>query len=1072
MLNLNLNAQTIEKDTLIARNWLNKAKELKKSSKFDEALINLEEAKNIYQTYKLDDLLLRCELEKGGILTGKRDLNKAFEILSVAAEKLKSSEGENNALYSDFLNKIGLVYAYAGNYTLAEENWQKTLKIRKKVYGNKHLKVTNSLNNLGGLYTWTGDYYKSIRYHKETLKLRKELLPDNDLSIAVSLNNLGSVYNELGSFDIALDYYSESLKIKKTHLDPLDPGLASIYNNLGVIYFRLGEYERSITNYNNALLIRQKSVGENHSNTADVYANIAVVFNAKGEYNRALEFHMKALLVFENTYGEKHPSTAKAYRDIGAVYLNMGNDEKASDFINKALQITESIYGNNNKHTANLLVALGVIMYENHRDETALDYYLKALIIQKEIYEEAHYDIAETLRHIGIIYKEKKQFDKAFDYYNESLTICLKIFGDKHPKTVQIYNLLANLYDAQSDYETELIYLQKALVSNIEYFNNLDLKSNPDLNSDTTVYFDQKRLIETLKRKADVYAKIYLRDNKIEDLTESYFVYEILDIVINRTKSTLANTKDKIDLAKDMSDIYEKAIPVCMKLFQESNLPKYFYKAFEYSEMNKAGILLEALASAEAKKFAGIPDSLIRYENELLSQIAYFRTRISEKPMDYKSRLELFSLKREYNDFIKQIEFQYQDYYNLKYNPYKVKINEIKSILDSKTAVISYFTTERSDFIYIFVIQNDRADIRFVLKTDKFDDNLNVFRMCFFSNKEANMKSFAQKGHYLYKQLIPKIVTEDKKIKNLIIIPDGNLGQIPFEVLLTKEYDGTWDAYHEYPYLVKKYAVSYSYSVNLFHKTFSKEKQKDIEITELNDWLALAPVFDDEHQKGVSKKTRELLKTIDESEKTNTRAFMLNGEYITHLPGSENEVKAIYNEFKSKEKKALLKTHMEANEAFVKSNEFENFKYIHIATHGFVNSESPDLSGILLAQDSTGGNDGVLYMGEIFNLRLHSELVVLSACETGLGKYERGEGVIGLTRALLYAGTKNIIVSLWQVSDESTEQLMIDFYKDFLDKYDDTEEFSEALRSAKLKLINEGKYAHPFYWSPFILIGK
>lgn len=124
------------------------------------------------------------------------------------------------------------------------------------------------------------------------------------------------------------------------------------------------------------------------------------------------------------------------------------------------------------------------------------------------------------------------------------------------------------------------------------------------------------------------------------------------------------------------------------------------------------------------------------------------------------------------------------------------------------------------------------------------------------------------------------------------------------------------------------------------------------------------------------------------------------------------------------------------------------------------------------AQDTISGNDGILYMGEIFNLKLNSELMVLSACETGLGKYERVEGVIGLTRALLYAGTKNIIVSLWQVSDKSTEKMMIDFYKDYLNNYDDLYEFNYSLRSAKLKLIKEGKYAHPFFWSPFILIGK
>ena len=161
-----------------------------------------------------------------------------------------------------------------------------------------------------------------------------------------------------------------------------------------------------------------------------------------------------------------------------------------------------------------------------------------------------------------------------------------------------------------------------------------------------------------------------------------------------------------------------------------------------------------------------------------------------------------------------------------------------------------------------------------------------------------------------------------------------------------------------------------------------------------------------------------------------------------------------------------------ANEEFLKSKEVEKYKYLHFATHGFVNTEKPELSGILLAQDSTLNEDGILYSGEIYNLKLNADLTVLSACETGLGEIKKGEGLIGLTRALLYAGSKNIIVSLWKVADNSTSDLMIDFYKNLLNEEQEKQEFSQALQQAKLKMIDEGKYAHPFYWSPFILIGK
>jgi CHAT domain-containing protein len=295
---------------------------------------------------------------------------------------------------------------------------------------------------------------------------------------------------------------------------------------------------------------------------------------------------------------------------------------------------------------------------------------------------------------------------------------------------------------------------------------------------------------------------------------------------------------------------------------------------------------------------------------------------------------------------------------------------------------------------------------------------------------------------------------------------------IPFETLLTENpEDKEWK---ELPYLIKKYNISYSYSANLFYKTFPKEPTTKIEYADLNDWLAFAPVFDDSNTAGLSMRTRELLEQLDSEldDTTGTRGILIKGGYIRPLPGTENEVQAIFKQFDEKDKKALVQIKKNANEEFIKSGELRKYRLLHFATHGFVNTWKPELSGILLAQDTTINEDGILYSGEIYNLKLNADLTVLSACETGLGKIKKGEGLIGLTRALLYAGSKNIIVSLWKVADKSTSDLMIDFYKNLLEAKQEKQEFSQALQQAKLKMIDEGKYAHPFYWSPFILIGK
>lgn len=159
-----------------------------------------------------------------------------------------------------------------------------------------------------------------------------------------------------------------------------------------------------------------------------------------------------------------------------------------------------------------------------------------------------------------------------------------------------------------------------------------------------------------------------------------------------------------------------------------------------------------------------------------------------------------------------------------------------------------------------------------------------------------------------------------------------------------------------------------------------------------------------------------------------------------------------------------------ANEKKLKSAKLGNYQYIHLATHGFVNEQSPELSGLLLAHDTTGQDeDNVLYMGELYNLQLQADLVTLSACETGLGKMVEGEGVVGLSRALTYAGAQNILVSLWKVNDASTAALMVDFYKILIQA--DEQEISSALREAKLAMIKTGKFSDPYYWSAFVLMG-
>jgi CHAT domain-containing protein len=208
---------------------------------------------------------------------------------------------------------------------------------------------------------------------------------------------------------------------------------------------------------------------------------------------------------------------------------------------------------------------------------------------------------------------------------------------------------------------------------------------------------------------------------------------------------------------------------------------------------------------------------------------------------------------------------------------------------------------------------------------------------------------------------------------------------------------------------------------------------------------------------------------VQSAQKTDSasRAFTLNGDYIVPLPATRVEVQQINRIHANKGVLTKFFIEAAAREELIKKGELDHFDYIHFATHGFVNAQYPELSGLLLTQDARSSEDGILYTGEILGLNLDADLVTLSACETALGKKIEGEGVRGLTTSFLFAGAKNVVASLWKVADESTSQLMIAFYNELLAGKDK----ASALRAARLSLLRDERYHHPYYWAPFIQIG-
>ena len=398
------------------------------------------------------------------------------------------------------------------------------------------------------------------------------------------------------------------------------------------------------------------------------------------------------------------------------------------------------------------------------------------------------------------------------------------------------------------------------------------------------------------------------------------------------------------------------------------------------------------------------------------------------------------------------LDRNYHSYYQLKYKEKDISIESLQSVLDKRSAILEYFLSD--SILYVFVLKKQSIDNLSIKLNFPVIDEVIKFRE---SLQNIDINNYISSASSLYKILIKPVEQKISNTKNLIIIPDGILYYLPFEALLSEKVKIKEDInYSGLPYLVKKFNISYLFSTSFLQPRTETRKNS-------YSFAGFAPVFSDKNN-GLIKKIKN-----DSTIAQLKRAIEINNKKYSELPETKNEVEGILALFKKNNLSGIDFISENAKEEVLKSDSMKNYYFIHIATHGFINEEKPKLSGIIFTdQNNSPGQDGILYPDEIYNLNLNADLVVLSACESGLGKVIKGEGIIGLTRGFIYAGAKNIVVSLWQVADKSTSELMIEFYKEILSG----KNFSTALREAKLKLIRGGKYSYPLEWSPFILIGK
>ncbi|MBB6461112.1 CHAT domain-containing protein [Flammeovirga kamogawensis] len=834
---------------------------------------------------------------------------------------------------------------------------------------------------IGKVYGQKGLYTKANEY------LNKNSLDNSLLSYAEILNTKGYLAQQQGYPTAALNYLNDAFKITEASEKSLYKSKISIetLSLIAISNWQLGAQEDAIDYGKEALNISNKI--NDDIDIANCNINLGLLYSKTDTY-KAQYYYEKALEEYIKVYPtENHPA-------IASIYIN-----------------------------------LGITFEKNYFTDKAISSFEKAASIWEKTYGGDHPNVAFAYTYIAEAYLKKNQGDLANEFYDFALTQYQNVFGEKHPEIANIYIKLGEIAFKTGETQKAIDFYQKALIANNKDFNDSNIYATPEVNN----YLNPFTNIVALQKKAFALKKRhYQKTLKRQDLICGYNSLYLAHNIIENVRAGQKNKEDKIQLSAITNDVYSDGIQICIALSEASISSQIWIEnAFQFVEWSKSASLLEAIQETNAKSFAGIPDKLIVKEEHIQEEIhSIEQALIKSDKIEERDILEskLFEKEKELENHIKLLENEYPNYFDLKYNHTSFSYKDVKEKLTENEAIISYFISEKDEKLYIFVATSSNLKIYKEEFTQELQDEIisletglkfNFDEIVFMSSK------------YLSDILFPFILPN--KINHLIFLLDGRINNIPMDVLFTEVVGDEMLKPVDYPFLTKKYAISYNYSSTLALNTKSIDKNETMNIA------CFAPIFF--------------------RDSTGTDNF-------NQLDGTLSEVREIDKVFKEKNWLSSAYLYDKAKKSILKSEKIKDYTHLHFATHGLVDEEHPNQSFIYLVNENK--SEGLLYASEIYNLEFNADLVTLSACETGLGKLTKGEGLIGLSRSLKYAGVDNTIVSLWTVDDISTALLMQYFYKELTIEYN----LPMALQKAKIRLIKEGLYTSPYYWSSFSLIGR
>ncbi len=705
--------------------------------------------------------------------------------------------------------------------------------------------------------------------------------------------------------------------------------------------------------------------------------------------------------------------------NIGGIWSDLGNYEKSLEYLKQALEIDKILSDKSSiaKDLNNIGIALRLkgLLNENKKDlYEAEEIFQQALVIAKA--EADNTVTIQVLNNLGSIYADLDQLAHALGCYKSAASIAEK--GNDFSYLGMVYNNIGIVYSNLGNFEESTKYYEKALSLDSMFKNG------------TFIWETFYELGNARKKQNDYAGALHNYKNAIASIESIRSRIAIEDL-----KASYLGTDKRIE-------VYQNLIDLLVTLHRTDPAKGYDKEAFNYLERGKARAFLDSLEVAEVDVSQGISPILANREKEAMRHISKAYSKLlaaAVSPEDNKIISgQIKSLEDQLDLLKREIRTASPAYADLRY-PEVITYDEVrKELLAPHEAYFAYSLGKEAS--YAFVVFHDGLRIFKLPPRKVIQQQVIAYRKAISDRQNKDFHV----GQELYQELVSLGI--EPGIKNIVFIPDDILNLLPFETLLTNHEPCSW--------LIREFQVGY---VPSFSSLRILRQRQQNGARPHKDLLAIG---DAEYNMGQGGSTDVPALDILYG------SASLPGVSLSPLKYSAAEIESISKLFPASKVTVLEK--QDATERWLKSNPLTDYRIIHFATHSLIDDKKPSRSAILLSFNEDKAGEGLLQARDIYNLKMNAELVTLSACQTGLGQYIRGEGIEGLSRAFFYAGASSVLTSLWAVNDQATSLLMEGFYRHLRG----SESLMGALQNAKLEMIGSRRLSHPFYWAGFVINGK